>query len=111
LMRLTPLLAAGGRRVISTPNVANRSVRLLLLAGRWDYSDRGIPDRTHLHLFTRRTLLEMLHAAGYRADALDVTCPLPVLRREPFTRWAHALALGRPTLLAYQFIVTARREA
>ena len=110
LQRLTPLLAADGRLVISTPNVANWSIRLLLLAGRWDYNDRGILDRTHLHLFTRRTLLDMLGGSGFRVEEMDVTCPLPVLRREPFTRWAHGAARARPTLLAYQFIVTARRD-
>ena len=56
LARLRPLLRPGGRLVLSTPNVANWAIRLSLLAGRWRYTDRGILDRSHTHLFTRATL-------------------------------------------------------
>jgi len=68
MARVRPLLAEEGRLVLSTPNVANWANRLGLLAGRWTYSDRGILDRTHLHLFTQRTLVETLESAGYRVD-------------------------------------------
>ena len=47
------VLAAGGLAVISLPNVANITVRLSLLFGRFRYTDRGILDRTHLRFFTR----------------------------------------------------------
>ena len=56
LARLRPLLRPGGRLVLSTPNIANWAMRLSLLGGRWRYTDRGILDRTHVHLFTRKTL-------------------------------------------------------
>jgi SAM-dependent methyltransferase len=48
-----PLLADGGRILISLPNVAIWNVRLGLLAGRFDYTDTGTLDRTHLRFFTR----------------------------------------------------------
>lgn len=108
LRRLVPLLEPGGWVVISTPNIANWSVRLLLLAGRFEYRDRGILDRTHVHLFTRRSLLHMLAANQLSVSRFDVTCPVPVLRRQPFTRWAHHAARALPGLLAYQFVVVAR---
>jgi len=60
-----------------------------------------------VHLFTRRSLLRLLGEAGLAIEEVDVTCPLPVLRREPFTRVAHLLASKAPRLLAYQFVVTA----
>ena len=69
LARLRPLLRPGGRLVLSTPNVANWAIRLSLLAGRWRYTDRGILDRTHTHLFTRATLRETIERAGYRGGA------------------------------------------
>ncbi len=53
----------GGTVIVSVPNVAHLWVRLSLLAGRFDYADRGILDRTHLRFFTRRTLLELLRSA------------------------------------------------
>ena len=90
------------------PTVANWSQRLLLLAGRWDYHDRGLLDRTHLRFFTLRTFRKTLAEAGYRIERMEVTVPLPVLRRRPFNAWAHALGLLWKNLLAYQFIAVAR---
>jgi len=111
MARLRPLLAPAGRLVVSTPNIANWSMRLLHLAGRWDYRERGIMDATHVRFFTRRTLLSALEAAGYRVVELDVSCPLPVLRREPFNRAAHWLGLRWKNLLAYQFVAVAEAVA
>jgi 2-polyprenyl-3-methyl-5-hydroxy-6-metoxy-1,4-benzoquinol methylase len=107
IVRLRPLLAPGGRLIVSTPNIANWSMRLLHLAGRWEYQERGIMDRTHLRFFTRRSLETLLRSAGYEVAECDVTVPLPALRREPFNRWAHWLGLRWKSLLAYQFVVVA----
>ncbi len=71
--RVRPVLAPEGRLVLSTPNVANWAIRVGLLAGRWRYTDRGILDRTHTRLFTRRTLVEALEGSGYRVVVLDFT--------------------------------------
>ena len=60
------LLFSDGQIIVSVPNIANFSVRLLLLAGRFDYTDRGILDRTHLRFFTRKTARALLQDAGYR---------------------------------------------
>lgn len=107
MARLRPLLRPGGRLVISTPNIANWSMRLLHLLGRWDYRERGIMDRTHVRFFTRRTLRRAVEEAGYRVVEMDVTVPLPVLRRPPFSALAHALGRAWKSMLAYQFVVVA----
>jgi SAM-dependent methyltransferase len=107
LERLRPLLKPGGRVVLTTPNVANWAMRLGLLAGRWRYTDRGILDRTHTHLFTRKTLEETLADAGYEIVAFDVTAPVPGVGTPSVERLAHAIASVRPSLLAYQFVVAA----
>jgi 2-polyprenyl-3-methyl-5-hydroxy-6-metoxy-1,4-benzoquinol methylase len=107
LARVRPLLRPGGRLVLTTPNVANWAMRLGLLVGRWRYTDRGILDRTHTHLFTRATLVETLERAGYRIAKLDFTVPLPVARRPATERIAHAIGRLRPPLFAYQFVVAA----
>lgn len=107
LARLRPLLRPGGRLVLSTPNVANWAMRLSLLGGRWRYTDRGILDRTHAHLFTRKTLSETVDGAGYRILELDHTAPVPVLGTPAVERAAHAVARLRPSLLAYQFVLVA----
>jgi 2-polyprenyl-3-methyl-5-hydroxy-6-metoxy-1,4-benzoquinol methylase len=107
LVRARPLLRPDGRLVLTTPNVANWSMRLGLLAGRWRYTERGILDRTHAHLFTRKTLVETIERAGYRLDVLDFTVPLPALRNDTTERVAHAVGRIRPSLFAYQFVVSA----
>jgi 2-polyprenyl-3-methyl-5-hydroxy-6-metoxy-1,4-benzoquinol methylase len=112
LRRVRPLLRTGGRLVLTTPNVANWTVRLRLLAGQWRYAERGILDRTHVHFFTRTTLVETLRDAGYRVVELDFTAPLPMPRRLARTRTplegiTHSVGRLRPSLFAYQFVVAA----
>ena len=107
LARLRPLLRPGGRLVLTTPNVANWSMRFWLLAGRWRYTERGILDRTHTHLFTRKTLVETVEAAGYRVVTLDHTAPVPFVGTPAIERAAHAIAAVRPSLFAYQFLLAA----
>jgi hypothetical protein len=82
-------------------------MRLSLLGGRWRYTERGILDRTHLHLFTRKSLVETLDRAGYRVVELDFTVPVPLIGTPGVERVAHALGRLRPQLLAYQFLAAA----
>lgn len=106
LARLRPFLRPGGRLVVSTPNVANWAIRLSLLGGRWRYTDRGILDRTHTHLFTRSTLVEAVERAGYRDVRVDFSVPVP---GDSDLLDAVGAGIGRlrPTLFAYQWVVTA----
>ena len=110
-------LARGGVIVVSVPNIAHLWVRLSLLAGRFDYADRGILDKTHVRFFTRRTFLAFLAQAGLAVEALHVTpvpLPLVVPRRLHGTwlRGVHALsalaARGWRGGLAYQFVALCR---
>jgi 2-polyprenyl-3-methyl-5-hydroxy-6-metoxy-1,4-benzoquinol methylase len=107
LARVRPFLREDGRLVLTTPNVANWTVRVALLAGRWRYTDRGILDRTHVHLFTRSTLVEALGRAGYRVETLDYTVPVPLVGSPAVERVAHAVGRVRPPFFAYQFVVSA----
>jgi SAM-dependent methyltransferase len=107
LARVRPLLRPDGSLVLSTPNIANWAMRLSLLFGRFRYTDRGLLDRTHTHLFTRKTLAECVEAAGYRIRTFDFTVPVPVLSMPPVEAVAHAIGRVRPSLFAYQFVVEA----
>ena len=115
LARSAACLDDSGKILISVPNVANIVVRLGLLAGRFDYTERGILDRTHLRFFTLRALRETAERAGYRLIEVRAT-PLPVQLVFPFTdrkafalfhRAHYALVCARKRLFAYQFVVTA----
>ncbi len=117
LVALKGKLAPRGILVISVPNVAHLWVRLSLLAGRFEYSDRGILDRTHLRFFTRRSFLDFLRRAGLAVDELAVTpVPLPLVVPERYhgawLRTAHALSAVAARCwkngLAYQFVAVCR---
>jgi 2-polyprenyl-3-methyl-5-hydroxy-6-metoxy-1,4-benzoquinol methylase len=107
LARVRPLLRPGGRLVLTTPNVANWTIRLSLLLGRFDYTERGILDRTHTHLFTRRSLIRCLEGAGYRVESFDFTVPVPGIGTPRVEAVAHAIGRLRPSLFAFQFVVAA----
>jgi SAM-dependent methyltransferase len=116
LRRLLALQSPGCQFLISVPNIANIWVRLNLLLGRFDYTDRGILDRTHLRFFTWRTLRGMFASVGLRIVDVHVTpIPLnlihPVFQQYAVGRLAHAvlarLTRAFPTLLGYQFVVKA----
>jgi SAM-dependent methyltransferase len=66
LAQYLDLLKQGGTVIVSLPNVGLWSVRLSLLAGRFNYADTGVLDRTHLRFFTRRTARELIASAGLR---------------------------------------------
>lgn len=116
LRRLVRLQQPGAVFLISVPNIANLWVRLNLLFGKFDYTDRGILDRTHLRFFTRRTITDMLAAAGLEVRKVQAT-PIPLNLVSPFFadtalgRRIHAalaaLTRALPALLGYQFVIAA----
>ena len=117
LQKVRPLLRAGsGQVVVSLPNVANISVRLMLLFGIFDYTDRGIMDRTHLHFYTRKTARRMLESQGYEIVEEQLTLiPVELAFRMPHTHWL-MLLLNRllavlttpmPGLFGYQIMFRA----
>ena len=78
LERAATWLRPGGRIVLSVPNVGHYSVVEDLIAGRWDYIPMGLLCATHVRFFTRRTLEDWLHAAGFDRYRIDAqTTPLP----------------------------------
>jgi methionine biosynthesis protein MetW len=114
LREATELLREGGRLVLSVPNVAHGALRLALLQGRWTYTAAGLLDRTHLHFFTRTSLLQLLEGVGLAVDDLRATVADPLgveVELEPdripatLVEWVR----HQPDALHYQFVLTARR--
>ena len=113
------LLQKDGEIIVSVPNVANLSVRWSLLLGNFNYTDRGILDRTHVRWFTRKTARQFLRDAGYRIVAeRETVIPIALaLGISPtgilFSAINSVLAvLTRllPGLFGYQIMMVARRE-
>ncbi len=54
----------GGQIVACVPNVQHYSVLVNLLRGKWEYSDEGLLDRTHLRFFTLSGIQDLFARAG-----------------------------------------------
>lgn len=111
------LVAGDGQVIISVPNIANISVRLTLLFGRFDYTERGILDRTHQRFFTRKTARRFLAAAGYNIiDEKTTVIPLELtlglstkgLLFRTLNSALGALTRLMPGLLGYQIMLVAQ---
>jgi 2-polyprenyl-3-methyl-5-hydroxy-6-metoxy-1,4-benzoquinol methylase len=104
------VLAPRGHVVVSLPNVANWTIRAQLLLGRFAYRERGILDRTHLRFFTRRSAVELLQGAGLEVLDVKAAVPVPGITGVRLGRITHRAGNLLPGLLAYTFVITARRR-
>jgi len=106
LVSLRPLLKPGGYLVASIPNVRYFfNVMDLAVQGRWDYTDEGILDRTHLRFFTRSSMIRLLEDSGYRVEAAVGINPTGSAK----FRLVNLLTLGRWSDMKYlQFACLAR---
>ena len=77
LKRLRQAAADDATFIISVPNVAHLSVRMMLLFGYFPKMERGILDRTHLQFFTKDTAKAMLEKAGLICRQITGT-PVPL---------------------------------
>ncbi|PMB44075.1 methyltransferase [Fischerella thermalis CCMEE 5330] len=65
------LLQPGGYVIASIPNIAHGAIRLALLQGKFEYTEFGILDNTHLRFFTRQTVTELFERSGYFVDTCE----------------------------------------
>lgn len=111
-------LPPGGLAFLSVPNVANITVRLGLLLGRFNYAQRGILDRTHIRFYTAATFHREVERAGFRilettASTMPIRLVLEPFLPGPVLRAAEKLLLLLTrlsrTLFGYQIIVVAKK--
>ena len=119
LTQLTRVMEPDGALIASLPNSGNLYFRLTVLKGEFPQQDKGLFDRTHVRFYMWRGWRELFESAGLDVEGKKVSgVPLGLA----LPRWdgsapvralewlAFLLARLRPTLFAYQFIVTARRR-
>ena len=116
LRRARELLVADGFLLISMPNVAHHTVRWQLLRGRFDYTESGLLDDTHLRFYTRSSTLALLRRCGFRVE--ELTFSLQATRLDRILRRLRLGALQRalervacsvtPDAMAFQWLVLAR---
>jgi 2-polyprenyl-3-methyl-5-hydroxy-6-metoxy-1,4-benzoquinol methylase len=106
------VLADRGSIVASIPNVAHGSVRLALMAGRFDYQPLGLLDSTHIRFFTRASIEELFREAGMvpvdvrRTTAGFFDTPVPVAESELPAEVVDAV-VADPESATYQFVLRA----
>lgn len=110
-------LKEDGILMLSVPNIALWVYRLALVFGRFEYTDRGIMDRTHLKFFTVVTARHLLWSSGFSIleekfapIPFHLLITLPPARRavDLLTRAYHLLARLWPRMFAYQIIIKAQ---
>ncbi|MDX1977556.1 MAG: class I SAM-dependent methyltransferase [Pseudanabaenaceae cyanobacterium bins.68] len=86
IRRLLPHLKPGGRVVIALPNIANWRDRWKLALGRFEYTESGIMDKTHLHFYTFHTaakyLIEPIPQLQLEYLKVNGSVPLGFLRHQ-----------------------------
>ncbi|XME04281.1 methyltransferase domain-containing protein [Lachnospiraceae bacterium C1.1] len=63
---LKRFLKDNGKIIASIPNLMHISVIKELLKGNFEYTDCGLLDRTHIHLFTYNEIVKMLDRLGFK---------------------------------------------
>jgi 2-polyprenyl-3-methyl-5-hydroxy-6-metoxy-1,4-benzoquinol methylase len=112
LKKVKKNLGENGAVIFSIPNMAHISVRLMLLAGKFEYGNTGLLDKTHLHYYDKTEIERVFSDAGYsirRLDWVSRDIPKELLERElkkigltaneTFFKLARSLDAG-----AYQYI-------
>lgn len=94
--------------LVSVPNVAFILMRLNLLAGRFNYADRGILDISHRRFFTKSTLEKLFKETGYEVVSIHgIGVPFKSLADNFLFSFAGKLSsfLAKiwPSLFAFQF--------
>ncbi len=113
-------LKPGGIMLVSVPNVAHWSIRLKLLFGRFDYTDFGLCDSTHLRWFTRKTIQALVAAHGFEILDTRYTAGtglsvygsrfFRVIPKELRLSSIRACTKILPTIFACQFVLKVRKS-
>lgn len=65
------LLKDNGCIIACIPNLMHVSVMRELLNGRFEYTEMGLLDRTHVHFFTYYEIINMFQKAGYEVEIVS----------------------------------------
>lgn len=64
LSRAVGVLKPGGLALLRVPNIAHWTIRLGVLRGRFDHTETGILDSTHLRWFAEKTIVALCGTCG-----------------------------------------------
>ena len=105
LNNLKRFFTKNGFLIITTSNIAHWSARYKILFGKFEYTDFGIFDNTHLRFFTTETFPKLVNDSGLRIKQFSID---PVGGGLPKV----SLVMSKifPNLFAYQMLIKAVPE-
>jgi 2-polyprenyl-3-methyl-5-hydroxy-6-metoxy-1,4-benzoquinol methylase len=82
LLNLHENLTSDGLLIVALPNILHWRQRLVFLSGKFEYTDGGLMDRTHVHFYDWKTSVKLLQDKGFVviSHQADGYFPLPILR-------------------------------
>ena len=116
LNEIQRVLSPNGSVIACVPNISHWYPRFRIMAGLFDYDQRGILDRTHMRFFTRRSFRRLVESQGFRVRRIEaVGLPMDALNLKGgasrFLRFFDHMLVGLwPTMFGYQFIIEATRS-
>lgn len=114
LTQAKDLLDAGGKIIVSIPNVCHNDVILNMIDGKFTYTKYGLLDDTHIHFWGRDDFEQMCQVAGLRVtDVGRVFMKTGTTEQRPDLRKNGQTALNvmkaRPDGEVYQWIFVLER--
>ena len=76
LKMIKPYLKKKGYIIASIPNVANWTVRIPLLLGKFNYGEEGVIVWQHYRFYTKKTACALIENSGYFVEKIDCTTSL-----------------------------------
>ena len=117
IRKLLPYLKPNGKIIIALPNIAHWRERWKLTLGKFEYTDSGVMDKTHLHFYTFYTapkyLIDPIRELKIENHLVNGSVPLAFFRHHLLTtamkKWIDRLgAKYMPNLFGGEIFIIAR---
>ena len=104
------LLKKGGRIIASIPNVTHHSVLREMLRGNFPYSDSGLLDRTHIHLFAFNDILRLFVNEKYEVESISSITTSIDQEDEKFINALQSISpdTGKHVFTTFQYLISAK---
>lgn len=75
---LKSLLADNGQIILSIPNVTHNAVIAAMIDNRFEYTELGLLDKTHIHFFSYYSILTMINNVKMKICSIDAIKKVPI---------------------------------
>ncbi|MDY0222955.1 MAG: class I SAM-dependent methyltransferase [Desulfobacterium sp.] len=109
LLHLSKAIKKNGKIIISIPNIQHIDTFIhLFLKGYWPYNKRGLYDKTHLRMFTKKNIEELIEFANLKIITIERKFRFRDEIGSSFPRYGGVLKKVFPNLFTFQYIVVCR---